>query len=134
MVPKEVSLKNQACRQGNDLLQKFTKDSIVFASPKSDVKGDMNITARAVKRCYQTNQRMQYLSGTARTYAANKWLHESRAAAQFSLKLRRGGGFPVASLGKQLRNGMQNHTCLHRRTGVRARGENSVYRQPKGGD
>ena len=30
----------------------------------------------------------------------------------------------LASAGKQLRNRMQNHTCLQRRAGVRARGEN----------
>ena len=28
---------------------------------------------------------------------------------------------------------MQNHTCLQRRAGVRARGKNSGYGQPKGG-
>jgi len=33
----------------------------------------------------------------------------------------------VASAGKQPRNRMQNHTCLQRRAGVRARGGNSGY-------
>ena len=35
--------------------------------------------------------------------------------------------------GEQPRNRMQNHTCLQRRAGVRARGKNSGYGQPKGG-
>ena len=39
----------------------------------------------------------------------------------------------AASAGKQLHNRMQNHTCLQRRAGVRARGGNSGYGQPKGG-
>jgi len=33
----------------------------------------------------------------------------------------------VASAVKQPRNRMQNHTCLHRRAGVRTRGGNSVW-------
>jgi len=33
----------------------------------------------------------------------------------------------AASAGKQLRNCMQNHTCLQRPAGVRARGGNSVW-------
>jgi len=39
----------------------------------------------------------------------------------------------VAPAGKQPRNRMPNQTCLHRRAGGRARGENSGYGQPKGG-
>jgi len=39
----------------------------------------------------------------------------------------------VASAGKQPRNRMQNRTRLHRRAGVQARGKNSGYGQPKGG-
>ena len=35
----------------------------------------------------------------------------------------------VASAGKQLRNRMQNHTCLQRRAGVRARGGNRLANQ-----
>ena len=39
----------------------------------------------------------------------------------------------ATSTRKQPRNRMQNHTCLQRRAGVRARGKNSGYGQPKGG-
>jgi len=39
----------------------------------------------------------------------------------------------VAPASKQLRNRVPKQTCLQRRAGVRARGENSGYGQPKGG-
>ena len=35
----------------------------------------------------------------------------------------------AASAGKQLHNRMQNHTCLQRRAGVRARGGNRLANQ-----
>ena len=39
----------------------------------------------------------------------------------------------MAPAGKQPPNRMSNQTCLQRRAGVRARGGNSGYGQPKGG-
>jgi hypothetical protein len=39
----------------------------------------------------------------------------------------------ATSTRKQPRNRMQNHTCLQRHAGVRARDGNSGYGQPKGG-
>ena len=39
----------------------------------------------------------------------------------------------VVPASKQLRNRVPKQTCLQRRAGVRARGGNSGYGQPKGG-